>query len=195
MHFVFYPRHEFGCPHVGHCPHLGGASLGWLVQAADEQTEWTDSLLRQIDALRAEGTAKYHKIQERTAQVEQLQRELKAERQKQFQRKREQTAEESPAESPPPGPRKHGAPVGHPGWYRQRPVEFDEACGSFFWPSSRCRPIGRCVRCMRGLETRGSVVSSPRSVWQKSIITTASIVRCFDCRSRLRSRSERGHLP
>jgi len=67
MHFVFYPRHEFGCPHVGHCPHLGGASLGWLVQAADEQTEWTDSLLRQIDALRAEGTAKYHKIQERTA--------------------------------------------------------------------------------------------------------------------------------
>jgi len=47
MHFVFYPKHEFGCRHVDHCPHLGGASLGWLVHAADEQSDWTDSLLDQ----------------------------------------------------------------------------------------------------------------------------------------------------
>jgi hypothetical protein len=57
MHFVFYPKHEYGCPHVGHCPHLGGASLGTLVLAADEQTEWTDALWRQIDALREEPAA------------------------------------------------------------------------------------------------------------------------------------------
>jgi len=36
MHFVFCPKHEYGCPHVGHCPHLGGASLGSLVDVADE---------------------------------------------------------------------------------------------------------------------------------------------------------------
>ena len=113
MHFVFYPRHEYGCPHVRHCPHLGGAALGSLVLAADEQTEWTDALLRQIDALRAEATAKYHKIEELTAQVEQLQRELKAERQKQFQRKRERTVEEEPESTKSQGPQKRGAPVGN----------------------------------------------------------------------------------
>ncbi len=67
MHFVFYPKHEFGCHHVAHCPHLGGASLGWLVHATDEQTEWTDSLLRQIDGLRSESAAKSDKIAELTA--------------------------------------------------------------------------------------------------------------------------------
>jgi hypothetical protein len=30
MHFVSYPRHELGCPHVGHSPHLGGAPLSLL---------------------------------------------------------------------------------------------------------------------------------------------------------------------
>jgi predicted nucleic acid-binding Zn-ribbon protein len=74
---------------------LGGAALSTLVDAADEQTEWTDALLRQIDTLRAEGTAKYHQIQELTDRVEQLQRELKAERQKQFRRQAEQTGTES----------------------------------------------------------------------------------------------------
>jgi transposase len=72
MHFVFNAKHEYGCPHVRHCPHLGGASLGFLVDAADEQTEWTDSLLRQIDTLRTENTAKYQKIEALTAEIEQL---------------------------------------------------------------------------------------------------------------------------
>src|SRR5512140_2345778 len=84
MYFAFYPRHEYGCPHVNHCPHLGGAALGTLVMEAEDQTEWTDALHRQIDSLRAENTAKYHKIQERDARIEQLERELKAERQRQF---------------------------------------------------------------------------------------------------------------
>jgi transposase len=146
MQFVFYPKHQYGCPHVSHCPHLGGASLGTLVHAADEQTEWTDSLLRQIDALRAESTAKYHKIRELTAQVEQLQRELKAERQKQFQRKQQQTTEEIAEAVPPQEPGKRGAPVGHPGWYRRRPVEFDEAV---FVPA----PV-RCPHCQGSVKAR-----------------------------------------
>ena len=127
MHFVFYPKHQYGCPHVSHCPHLGGAALGALVLAADEQTDWTDALLRQVDSLSAENTAKYHKIEEQAARIEQLERELKAERQKQFKRKKEEPAAEVPpdAESP-QGPKKLGAPVGHPGWCRKRPVEFDQ---------------------------------------------------------------------
>jgi transposase len=126
MHFVFYPRHEYGCRHVGGCPHLGGASLGALVHAADEQTEWVDALHRQVDALRAENAAKYRKIEALTARVEQLERELKAERQKQFNRKKDEPSREEMSEaSPPPEKKKRGAPVGHPGWYRKRPTTYE----------------------------------------------------------------------
>ena len=37
MSFCFYPNHEYACPNVSHCPHLGGAGLGTLVVAADKQ--------------------------------------------------------------------------------------------------------------------------------------------------------------
>ena len=40
MNFCFYPNHEHACPHVSHCPHLGGAALGMLVLAASDQDEY-----------------------------------------------------------------------------------------------------------------------------------------------------------
>ena len=54
MHFPFYPRHEYGCPHVDHCPHLGSASLGSLVHCANAQQDQTAFFWRQIDGLRRE---------------------------------------------------------------------------------------------------------------------------------------------
>jgi transposase len=125
MHFVFYPKHEFGCRHVDRCPHLGGASLGWLVHAADEQTEWTDSLLRQIDGLRAESAAKSNKIAQLAARVEQLECELKAERQKQFKRKQEDVTAAEPESTAPAGKKHRGPPVGHPGWCRRRSATWE----------------------------------------------------------------------
>lgn len=147
MHFVFYPKHEFGCPHVSHCPHLGGAALGALVDAADEQTEWTDGLCRQVDSLRAENTAKYHKIEEMTARIEQLERELKAERQKQFKCKKEESgATDLPDAAPAPGPKKRGAPQGHPGWYRKRP----RGCDRLVLVSAPCQ----CPHCKGSVKAR-----------------------------------------
>ena len=49
MQFCFYPKHEFGCPHVNHCPHLGGAALGTLVHAASEQGHYLQYLHGTID--------------------------------------------------------------------------------------------------------------------------------------------------
>jgi transposase len=126
MHFLFYPKHEFACPHVSHCPHLGGASLGSVVHAGNVNLDQTDLFWRQIDGLRAEGSAKSVKIKELTARVEQLERELKAQRQKQFRCKKEEPTAEEPGSTPPQGKKKRGAPAGHPGWYRKRPVEFDQ---------------------------------------------------------------------
>jgi transposase len=127
MHFPFYPKHEHACAYVNHCPHLGSASLGSVVHAANFNQDQIDLFWRQIDGLRAENTAKYRKIEELTARIEQLERELKAERQKQFKRKKEEpAAEASPDVASSQGSKKRGAPQGHPGWYRKRPVEFDQ---------------------------------------------------------------------
>jgi transposase len=146
MHFVFYPKHEFGCRHVDHCPHLGWASLGSLVHAADQQTEWTDALLRQIDALRADGTAKSQKIQELAARVEQLECELKAERQKQFTRTKDEPVPEESDSAAPKDKKRRGAPVGHPGWYRKRPTTWE-----------RLVPVaapGSCPHCGSSVKAR-----------------------------------------
>ena len=52
MGFCFYPHHEYACPHVGRCPHLGGAALGSVVDAANEQGGYLDMLHGQLDASR-----------------------------------------------------------------------------------------------------------------------------------------------
>ena len=49
MSFRFYPKHEYGCEHVGHCPYLGGAALGALVRLASENQVSRQSLHRTID--------------------------------------------------------------------------------------------------------------------------------------------------
>jgi hypothetical protein len=52
MSFSFYPRHEYGCKQVSHCPHLGGASLGTLVLLVKENEQRREPLYRQLDAER-----------------------------------------------------------------------------------------------------------------------------------------------
>ncbi len=54
MSFVFYPNHEHRCPNLMHCPHIGGAALGYLVSLANENDEQRDWLFRQLDATREE---------------------------------------------------------------------------------------------------------------------------------------------
>ncbi len=69
-----------------------------------------DSLHRQIDALRAEATAKYEQIKLLETRIEQLELELKTERQKQFKRKKQQPAGADTADhDTPPGRKKRGA--------------------------------------------------------------------------------------
>lgn len=39
MDFCFYPDHEYACPEVEHCPHLGGAALSTLVDEASDHLQ------------------------------------------------------------------------------------------------------------------------------------------------------------
>ena len=52
MSFCFYPELEQSCPNVSHCPHLGGAAIGTVVELANETLESREHLFRTIDAER-----------------------------------------------------------------------------------------------------------------------------------------------
>jgi hypothetical protein len=52
MQFCFYPKHEHGCPHVSHSPHLGGAALGTPELIANSSGDTMDGLHGTIDAER-----------------------------------------------------------------------------------------------------------------------------------------------
>ena len=54
MHFCFYPRHEYACAHVGHCPHLGGVALGSVVDAANESGDYWEMLHGQLDSMQGQ---------------------------------------------------------------------------------------------------------------------------------------------
>jgi hypothetical protein len=84
MDFVFYPKHEHRCPDVGHCPHLGGAALGTLVLAANEQNQYLAMLHGQRDEERRRNSTLFAENQNLREQLAQAQRELKAERQQRF---------------------------------------------------------------------------------------------------------------
>jgi hypothetical protein len=52
MQFRFCPQLEQSCPHVGHCPHLGGAALGTLVTWANTSGDTIDHPHKALDAER-----------------------------------------------------------------------------------------------------------------------------------------------
>ena len=129
MSFCFYPKHEFACPHVKHCPHLGGAALGALVLVANESDDSRHRLHRQLDAARQSVSDLAAENEALKREIERLKLELKLERQTKFATNRQRQADapqSKPSESPSQTqPRKRGAPVGHPGWFRPTPTEYD----------------------------------------------------------------------
>jgi transposase len=132
MEFCFYPTHEYACPQVQHCPHLGGAALGTLVNAASDHDQYLRMLLGQLDFERERSTKLFEENVQLQDQIRQLRLELKVERQSKF----ATSASLDETETPPTGAlasptvvagqgKKRGAPVGHPGWFRPRPAKYD----------------------------------------------------------------------
>jgi transposase len=146
MPFSFFPQHGYGCPKVNHCPHLGGAELGGLVQLANESKESRESLHRVIDAERKTISRLVGEIEQLKLELQQVKLELKLERQNKFatnQQKQGETAEPTSSQSGSSEPKKRGAPVGHVGWFRKRPTEYD-------WAEDVAAPT-RCQYCTGGV--------------------------------------------
>ena len=122
MSFVFYPKHEYGCPCVKYCPHVGGASIGQVVREANHNREHHQYLLDQVDALQEQNRQLHEQLEQAKAQTERLRTELKEERRKKFaksadnQKKQDENSEPTKRGK---GKKKRGAPKGHPGWFRE----------------------------------------------------------------------------
>ena len=129
MSFDFYPNHEHDCPHVRCCPHVGGASLGLVVLAANEEEESREHLLRQLDTERKTISQLVAEVEALKQQLAQAKLELKLERRTKFATNQQKQADSGPGTSSSSSQngasRKRGAPVGHPGWYRSTPTEYD----------------------------------------------------------------------
>ncbi len=170
MQFCFYPAHEHGCPNVSHCPHLGGASLGTLVQRANQSGEVLERLHKTIEAER-QGNAK---LVEENLQLKkdlaQTKLELKQERQHKFAGNEQK--EENDASGEFCGthePKKRGAPVGHPGWFRPTPLQYD-------WLVEIPAP-SRCPHCQGHVTAQASLL--PVDHMQEDIIENVYRVVCY----------------
>lgn len=152
MSFCFYPKLEQSCPNVSHCPHLGGAAIGTVVRLANETRESREYLFRTIDSERETISRLLEENECLRKELEQVKLELKLERQNKFatnQQKSDDTPDTPEPTSEVSQPtKKRGAPVGHPGWYRKTPTEYDWAVDVL--------PPSRCPYC------RGSVMLDPR---------------------------------
>ena len=137
MQFCFYPTLEMDCGNVSHCPHLGGAVIGSLVQIANLSGTTIDQLYRLLDAVRKRTSELIDDNLRLEKELQQVKLELKMERQNKFATNEQKNAEPKTEEatdetlasdaSDDKQPKKKGAPVGHPGWYRPTPTEFDWA--------------------------------------------------------------------
>jgi hypothetical protein len=174
MTFCFYPNHEFACPQLRHCPHLGGAGLASLVLIANRSEATRESSLHTIRTLEKQNATLLLNVVELQDQLAQAKLELKLERQNKFATNQQKNAEpkDDSAEAndedntseqhadPKPEPKKRGAPVGHPGWFRPTPTEYDWAIDV---PAPRF-----CPNCKR--ETRVLIGVEPSIHLQEDIV-------------------------
>lgn len=193
MEFCFYPKHEYGCPHVGHCPHLGGAALATVVSAASEQGQYRRMILGQLDHERDRCNALFKENQELKAQVEQLKLELKTERQNKFATsasdQEEQTVDTStPDAADDQEPKKRGAPLGHPGWFRPTPTYYDELIE--VTPSSHCPHCGGQVHLFPNVDDYDHWQEDVVDGVYQTVLYRHPAARCDDCRRWIRQAGE-----
>jgi hypothetical protein len=178
--FCFYPRHEYACPQIAHCPHLGGAALSTLVDAAREHGQYLGMLHGQLDFERQQVTKLVAENEELKRQLAQVRLELKLERQRKFACGREAKDNPATGRAGDKTQRKRGAPLGHPGWFRPSPTEYDQLI-----------PVGPPVKCPHcGDEMRSFPNYEPHDHLQEDVLDNIHQVvlyrhaaaRCRACR-------------
>lgn len=128
--YTFYPRKDDACPNAKHCPHAGGASIAVLVLEANDNEQCRRFLHGTIETERERNTELFLQNQRLQAELDRVKLELKLERQNKFatnSKSQDESNHEDLETEQGPGEAsaKRGAPVGHPGWFRPTPQEYD----------------------------------------------------------------------
>jgi len=185
MEVAFYPEHEYACSNVAHCPHLGGAALGTLVLAADEQEDFRRMMLGQVDYERERSSKLFEENQQLKKQLEQLRLELKVERQNRF-----ATSASDKSRQPEPTnrndtddrqPKKRGAPLGHPGWFRRTPTEYDSLVEVA--TPGRCPHCGGSVRLFPKVDPHDHLQEDIVDGVYQVVLYRHAAARCDNCRN------------
>lgn len=126
-----YPPHDFTCPYEHNCPYLDWMSTTWVLGEYRRADETYQEHLRIIDTMDAKLSTALKRIRALEKENAELkaknialhQRQFKANRKKDTDDKGSNTENAStPAGD---GKKKRGAPVGHPGWFRDKPTHID----------------------------------------------------------------------
>lgn len=182
MSFPFYPTLEHSCPKVSCCPHLGGAAVGSVVRLANESQESRQYLFRTIDGQR-ETISRLLKENDRLkGELEQVKLELKLKRQNKFATNRQKQAAatgSTPKTNASPGNKKRGAPVGHPGWFRKTPSEYDWAIDVL--PPQRCPDCSGCVTVDTALDLSEHLQEDVIDGQYRVVLYRHPAACCADC--------------
>lgn len=126
------------CPYKDNCPYLGDASAEEILAEKNRLERW----LRYKDELITLATEEIKKRDERIkqleSQIENFKDALKKAHQDPFKEGKNKKAKGNNEEEAPEGPKKRGAPKGHPGATRPKPKHIDEYKDVY---AERC---GRC---------------------------------------------------
>jgi len=183
MNYSFYPRPEDACSKVKCCPHLGGANVASVVLMANENEEFRRFLQGTIAAERERNARLFDENQKLRIELEQVKLELKLERQNKFatnkQLQGEDPVDAPAAEAMEQKPKKRGAPVGHPGWFRPTPTEYD-------WdvdvPAPGCCPLcnGK-VTVIDSVEPSEHLQEDILDGQYRVVLYRHPVARCDDC--------------
>ncbi len=184
MQFGFYTGHENGCGHPNDCPHLGGTAVGMLVQIASTGESSRLYIHRQLDAERKRNSGWVAEVVRLEDALEQARLELRLERQNKFETKKQKSEDpETEQASNEKATGKRGAPVGHAGWYRKTPAEYDVRVD--------VSAPNRCHHCQAN---NVSVYASQKSrnICRKTLSMAGTTSRCsLICQHRVRTRNRR----
>jgi hypothetical protein len=114
---------DFRCPYQTGCPYLEGLSTSWVFGCYQEGADTECHYEYQLEQLDKELQAERQLRRQLELEKQQLQAQLRALHQRQF-KGRKAPAVASP-DCPSAQPKKRGAPVGHPPWVRPKPKGID----------------------------------------------------------------------
>ena len=115
---------DFICPYRHGCPYLEGLSTGWVFHQYQHHEPTECHYEYQLEELYKQLRQQQRHSKELELENQQLQAQLQALHRRQFKGRKARAA--SPPECPSAGPKKRGAPLGHPPWQRAKPKRIDQ---------------------------------------------------------------------